>query len=53
VPAVGQVKPTSMRHTFEHPSPVTLLPSSQVSVELIIIESPQITTHGCPTVGHP
>jgi len=51
-PGVGQVKPVSIMHMLEHPSPVALLPSSQVSVPFIIIESPQIAEHAAPTTRH-
>jgi hypothetical protein len=58
-PQIGaQAAPTGLQaypvykwQVESQPSPVTLLPSSQVSVGLISIESPQTTVQICPSVG--
>ena len=53
-PAEGQVNPDSVWQVEEHPSPLIVLPSSQVS-GLSTITSPQRgpQTEGCPVQVNP
>jgi len=51
-PAVGQVAPGSSWQVLEQPSPLVVLPSSQVSLPTMIVPSPHFGEHRFPGTRH-